>query len=148
MNVKRSLENRIRGWFPKEPNPSKPIQRLAQPSSTNQEMASPDINSFDQRTLFFISLPLLFIACYFAFGDFSYGYKIAWQIIVVGFVLGFIAGMLISFPITKKELEWLSQKGKISGRVVKLSILPLIAAIIGIFLVLLFYYSGQGWVFS
>ena len=117
-------------------------QQLAQPLPANQERTSPDINSMDQRTLFYISLPLLLIA-FFGLGGISYDYKIAWQILVLGFVLGLIAGTLVGLPITKKELNLLSQKGKISRRILKLSFLSFIVAFIGIFLILFFvYYSG------
>lgn len=139
MNVKKSLENRIRGWFPKEPL-GKSIQQFAQPLPANQERTSPDINSVDQRTLFYISLPILLIACYF-FVNFSYDYKIAWQILILGFVLGLIAGTLICLPITKKELEGLSQRGKISYLIVKRSLLLFLVAFVGILLIL-FLYSG------
>lgn len=37
MNAKKSLENRIRGWLPKEPNLPKPIQQHTQPTTINQK---------------------------------------------------------------------------------------------------------------
>ena len=43
MNVKKTLENRIRGWFPKEPNLPKPIQQYAQPTTINQKNKPVDI---------------------------------------------------------------------------------------------------------
>lgn len=141
MKIKKSLENRVRGWFPKEPNFDKPIQQFVPVSPTNQEMTSPGTNTFEQRTMIFVSLPFLFIACFFAFGFFIYDYKIAWQIVVLGFVFGLIAGTLISSHITKIELEQLSQRGKISGLIVKRSITALIFALVSIFFIL-FFYSG------
>jgi len=43
MNAKKSLENRIRGWFPKEPNPPKHVKQYTQPTTTNQKIKSMNI---------------------------------------------------------------------------------------------------------
>lgn len=142
MNVKRSLENRIRGWLPKEPITSKPVQQSAQPFPANQERTSAYTNSMEQRTSFYIILPILLLVCFFAFGNLSYDYKIAWQTLVLGFILGLIAGAFIGLALTQKELESLSQKGKISSRILTLSTLSFIVAFIGMFFIL-FFYSGQ-----
>jgi hypothetical protein len=54
MNAKKSLENRIRGWFPKEPNLTKPIQHYAQPTTVNQKNITTDIDAIKQKTLVII----------------------------------------------------------------------------------------------
>lgn len=74
MTVKRSLENRIRGWFPKEPN---------MPTKLNVNMEE---NRFRFNRRFWVSLAV--------------SYSLFVLLVVVPFVLGYIDASIVGYGLT------------------------------------------------
>ena len=97
MNVKKSLENRIRGWFPKELNPHKPIQPRAQPTTINQKstnMVMPKgVNNVSFLALF-ASIGLLGFAV-IVYGE-PFQYSIFFKLIIASWFAFAAAGITLS----------------------------------------------------
>ena len=112
MNVKKNLENRIKGWFPKEPNPW-PIQQYTQPPPINQEATKSQSRSGRR-----ISLLMALYAAVWAFFSFTFmlslnnlyhsnsSFRIIWLIV------GVSVGIIFSGSITFRQLLALEKKGE------------------------------------
>jgi hypothetical protein len=143
MNAKKTLQNRIRGWFPKEPNP-KPIQQYVRSAPINQKNLNTDIDAIKQRTFFLIFLPLTVLLSLLYISSTFRDAHVSWQVGAIGMISGLVTGSLIGLPFTMRELKLLSEEGEIRNSVrLWLLTLLLIVVFAGISLFLILYFSFQ-----
>jgi hypothetical protein len=126
MELKKSLEKRIRGWFPKEPNLSKHIQEYTQPTAINQKNITIEPGARKQRTAFLFLIFFLFLLI-LGLAYFQVGVGFPWEVLAISLVSGLVAGSLASSPIHKRELKLLLQQGEIGPKEMVLSLLALVA---------------------
>jgi hypothetical protein len=112
MNIKRSLENRVRGWFPKEPNPPLYFQQNSHtPKMSLDEKTMLNLGAVEQRPAMLIITPLMIIFLTFAtsilqsISKFDLGYPTL--------ILGLIVGSLASCIFNLWQLRLLAKKGEI-----------------------------------
>lgn len=121
MNAKRSLKNRIRGWFPQEPTLKKPLQfqggRVKVESDIKPQsiVIPPGYNVSATKTaglqsIYFTVLGFFFVYIFsFLTPDFSFSltYMVAW--VIAGLTVGAISGGMY----TKNQLKRLSKNQQI-----------------------------------
>ena len=119
MNVKKSLENRLRGWLPKEPILREPTQRF-QGIANDQILIrhqggtrSTPVLGFGTLVTTFLGITILLSG---AISHISTDSQIVWL------SLGLISGVVLSVILAKKVLNSLSTRGETSPSV--LSTLP------------------------
>ena len=107
MNIKKSLENRIRGWLPKEP--IFPVHHKTTNKSTFQpQLGDTRIVSYVTPILLLLVLVVLFaVFTNITFGHTSFSWQAQWVI------LGITAGGAIGTAITQNQLFLLTKRGEI-----------------------------------
>jgi hypothetical protein len=118
MNVKKSLENRIRGWLPREPMlptkkmmPTKtsPIQNSRTSSAFFDQETLSSLHANELRPLVVLVLPILVFVGYIVF----YSVGASNYSALPEFLAGVCAGSVISLFWTRQILSKLSQSGAI-----------------------------------
>jgi len=111
MNVKKSLENRIRGWFPKEPNLSEPFQQYGQPTA---KTVKSQFRS-GSRTSLFTAL----FAAFWTFFSFTFMFQLntyfpsALSFRIIFLIVGISFGIFFSTLLTCRQLNTLEKKGEV-----------------------------------
>ena len=119
MNVKESLEKRIRGWLPKEPNLPKQPSPSSQKTSDNQTLIPPQRN-LSTKTGWRVSLLYglfgfiwSFLALQQVLRSLAYPYFFPWQLTLSVVAAGCIFGMAFGGAVARWQLRTLSKKGEI-----------------------------------
>jgi hypothetical protein len=119
MNIKKSLESRIRGWFPKEPDVAQPeksnIQKL-----TSEQNQTPDLLA--GRIVMVVLMGYLACLTILLFSSMFTHYQATQWLQLGGIGLGWLLGSLITVSFTRKKLRLLKEKGEIR-RSIKLVVL-------------------------
>jgi fluoride ion exporter CrcB/FEX len=120
MNPIRYLENRIRGWLPKEPNLPKQPTPNSQKTADNQTLIPPQTGNLPTKTGSRASL--LYALCGFIWSllalqqilrSFAYPYFFPWQLTLLVVAAGCIFGVAFGGAVARWQLRTLSTKGEI-----------------------------------
>jgi hypothetical protein len=127
MNAKKSLENRIRGWFPKEPILREPTQRF-QGIANDQILIrhqggtrSTPVLGFGTLVTTFLGITILLSG---AISHISTDSQIVWL------SLGLISGVVLSVILAKKVLNSLATRGETSPSITLPKALLFVGALI------------------
>jgi hypothetical protein len=152
MNVKKSLGNHIRGWFPREPylpTRSSPIQKPPAPSTPLDQKTILNLYLSELRPLIILGLlPILFVGYLQLYGiaaDHYVGFP--------AFLIGISAGSLAGFFWTRRILRRLTESGEILFKSLRKQLffdLPILWLIIPMLLLpwVELYLINAGWLFS
>ena len=133
MNPIRYLENRIRGWLPKEPNLPKQPTPSSQKTADNQTLIPLQTGSLPTKTGSRVSL--LYGLCGFIWSllallqilrSLVYPYFSPWQLTLLVVAAGCIFGMAFGVAVARWQLRTLTKKGEIKP-MPKISVLLIFA---------------------
>jgi hypothetical protein len=120
MNPIRYLENRIRGWLPKEPNLPKQPTPSSQKTADNQTLIPPETGNLPTKTGSRVSL--LYGLCGFIWSflalqqilrSLAYPYFFPWQLTLLVVAAGCIFGVAFGGAVARWQLRTLTKKGEI-----------------------------------
>jgi len=149
MTLKKSLENRIRGWLPKEPSwPKQPMQS-PQRTAPQQPMFQTQNRNLETRTGMRI-VPLYGLLGFFwtllavlnTLRGFAYPYFFPWQLTLLVVIVGCVLGVAIGAAAARFQIGNLTKKGEIRLR----TQIPLLLVLIGSTFIILsigFYFLPQ-----
>ncbi|MGA2680763.1 MAG: hypothetical protein ABSF44_03065 [Candidatus Bathyarchaeia archaeon] len=120
MNVKKSLENRIRGWLPKETNLPRQPTPSSQKTVNNQTLIPPQTGNLPTKTGSRVSL--LYALCGFIWSflaflqilrSLAYPFFSPWQLTLSVVGVGCILGVVFGGAVARWQLGTLTKKGEI-----------------------------------
>ncbi len=120
MNPIRDLENRIRGWLPKEPNLPKQPTPSSQKTADNQILIPPQTGNLPTKTGSRVSLLYgvcgfiwTFLALQQILRSLAYPYFFPWQLTLLVVAAGCVFGMAFGVAVARWQLRTLTKKGEI-----------------------------------
>jgi hypothetical protein len=114
MNVKRGLENRIRGWFPQEP---KTNQYVIASNANNDNLPVQDTYEVYKRTNQNSNLTLLFLSIGVPFSLLTVLHDVAPIILLIAIVAAVFVGATVGLVPAYRELRILDKKGKSNSKI-------------------------------
>jgi len=146
LKLRKELEQRIHGWFPKEPNLPKQPTQSSQKEANRQMLIQPQ-NKGPVSTTDLPITPLygiagllwIFLIDFLQISRiFAYSYLIPWDLNILVVMLGGVFGVAVGGVVAHFELGVLAKKGEFTGRDSALFLVGLIGAAV-IFLFALQY---------
>ena len=147
MTLKKSLEKRIRGWFPKEPTPSKVPAKID--FRVNPQVTVPNLDGGTLRIAKFSGFFAVLWAFFVSFLIIANGAEFHGSVISpLGWLFaGLMFGLVFSAIFTRKQIKLLEKNHKfdIDSVDLKLIVIPLLLFVVSELLVSAFFYSFLSW---